>query len=73
MREAIFDLDMNLQPPHPGPYAGVPCGGVGSGAIGRGTVSNESFATLSTHIVFAITIAMQTSCYKIALHDTILL
>jgi hypothetical protein len=36
LREAIFDLDMSLQPPHPGPYSGVPCGGIGSGAIGRG-------------------------------------
>ena len=36
-REPIFDLSgIALQPPHPGPYSGVPCGGVGSGAIGRG-------------------------------------
>jgi len=25
-----------LEPPNPGPYAGVPCGGIGGGSIGRG-------------------------------------
>ena len=27
-----------LEPPTPGPYAGVPMGGIGSGCIGRGIV-----------------------------------
>lgn len=36
-REPIFDLNgIDLKPPHPGPYGGVPCGGLGSGSIGRG-------------------------------------
>ncbi len=36
-REPIFDLIGNMmQPPNPGPYAGVPLGGVGGGSIGRG-------------------------------------
>lgn len=36
-REPIFDMSgIKLQPPNPGPYAGVPLGGIGSGSIGRG-------------------------------------
>jgi hypothetical protein len=36
-REPIFDLNgLTLQPPNPGPYAGVPLGGIGCGSIGRG-------------------------------------
>lgn len=36
-REPIFDMSgIQLQPPNPGPYAGVPLGGLGSGSIGRG-------------------------------------
>jgi non-lysosomal glucosylceramidase len=36
-REPIFDLNgILLEPPTPGPYAGVPLGGIGSGCIGRG-------------------------------------
>ncbi len=27
---------IGLEPPHPGPYGGVPLGGIGGGAIGRG-------------------------------------
>ncbi|GAB5034529.1 non-lysosomal glucosylceramidase [Nannochloropsis oceanica] len=36
-RDPIFDLNgLMLQPPSPGPYAGVPLGGLGGGCIGRG-------------------------------------
>ena len=36
-RDPIFDLNgFMLQPPNPGPYAGVPLGGIGGGCIGRG-------------------------------------
>lgn len=36
-REPIFDLNgLMLEPPKPGPYAGVPLGGIGGGAIGIG-------------------------------------
>ncbi|CAM9338297.1 unnamed protein product, partial [Phaeothamnion confervicola] len=36
-RLPIFDLSLPLmQPPNPGPYAGVPLGGMGGGCIGRG-------------------------------------
>lgn len=36
-RDPIFDFyGIALQPPHPGPYAGVPLGGLGGGSIGRG-------------------------------------
>ncbi|EWM29848.1 beta- gba2 type family protein [Nannochloropsis gaditana] len=36
-RDPIFDLNgLLLQPPIPGPYAGVPLGGLGGGCIGRG-------------------------------------
>ena len=28
-----------LEPPNPGPYAGVPLGGIGSGCIGRGVIN----------------------------------
>ena len=52
LRDAIFDLDMNLQPPHPGPYSGVPCGGVGSGAIGRGMLLFFTKASLLTIFYF---------------------
>lgn len=35
-REPIFDLNgIMLEPPHPGPYGGVPMGGIGSGCIGK--------------------------------------
>ncbi|KAK3244800.1 hypothetical protein CYMTET_45604 [Cymbomonas tetramitiformis] len=36
-REPIFDLSgPTMDPPKPGPYAGVPLGGIGCGCIGRG-------------------------------------
>ena len=36
-RDPVFDLNgLMLQPPSPGPYAGVPLGGLGGGCIGRG-------------------------------------
>lgn len=36
-KEPIFDLNGPLmEPPNPGPYAGVPLGGLGGGSIGRG-------------------------------------
>jgi hypothetical protein len=36
-KEPIFDLNgLTLQPPNPGPHAGVPLGGIGGGSIGRG-------------------------------------
>mmetsp|Transcript_579 Transcript_579/g.806 ORF Transcript_579/g.806 Transcript_579/m.806 type:complete len:171 (-) Transcript_579:221-733(-) len=35
-REPIFDLEgIMMNPPNPGPHAGVPLGGIGSGSIGR--------------------------------------
>jgi hypothetical protein len=30
-----------LEPPHPGPYGGVPMGGIGSGCIGKSTCSKS--------------------------------
>lgn len=36
-REPFFDLNgIDLRPPDPGPFAGVPLGGLGSGSINRG-------------------------------------
>lgn len=36
-RGSVFDLNgIALDPPHPGPHAGIPLGGIGGGSIGRG-------------------------------------
>ena len=45
-----------LEPPNPGPYAGVPLGGIGTGCIGRGMFVVDSLFLSVSRLIYLITI-----------------